>query len=46
MRSNAPNNSKPVEANEAVSREIPRKRKIRLWLRKLFRVEQFDWELK
>jgi putative ABC transport system permease protein len=42
MHSNTPQSANP---NDPLSRKIPRNRKIRLWLRKLFHVEQFDREL-
>jgi len=45
MHSNTPSNLNSPRKNDPVSREMPRNRKIRLWLRKLFHVEQFDREL-
>src|SRR3984957_10466127 len=46
MHSNTPTNSNSPRDDDRVLREIPRNRKIRLWLRKLFHVEQFDREIK
>jgi putative ABC transport system permease protein len=45
MHSNTPNNANSPRENDPVSPEIPRNSKIRLWLRKLFHVEQFDREI-
>ena len=42
MHSNTPD---PLNRNNPARQEIPRIRKIRLWLRKLFHVEQFDREI-
>jgi len=39
------NTANPANRNKPDLQEIPRNRKIRLWLRKLFHVEQFDREL-